>query len=127
MFFPKLLLAHALKCFSSTAFAGFIHFATGLTEGSFLHHGVWKSGKITAGEVQFLGNTAVAKVKFLGAVTTKLQLLEPSQALDAAGGPAGADLVSCCFGGTKGPPWAGFEPSCSSRPKWTPSTSTVTS
>lgn len=82
--FPKHLLVHALKCFSSTGekaaelFAGFIHFATGLTEGSFLHHGVRKRWNITASEVQFLGTTAVAKVKFLGAVTTKLQLLEPS-------------------------------------------------
>lgn len=45
--------------------AGFIHFASGLTEGSFLHRGVWKRRNITASEVQFLGNTAVAKVKLL--------------------------------------------------------------
>ena len=110
-------------------FAGFIHFATGgFTEGSLLHHGVrnLKRWNITAGEVQFLGHTAVAKVKFLGTVAAKLQLLEPGQALDAAGGPAGADLVSRCFGGTEGPPRAGFEPGRSSRPKWTSSTCAVT-
>lgn len=78
-----LSLAHALKCLSSTRekaaelLAGVIHFATGLTEVSFLHHGVWKRWNITGGEVQFLGNTAVAKVKFLRTVTTELQLLEP--------------------------------------------------
>lgn len=36
-------------------FAGFIHFAGGLTEGSLFHQAVWKSRNITAGEVQFLG------------------------------------------------------------------------
>lgn len=55
--FPKHLLAHALKCFSSTGekaaklLAAFIHLGTGLTEGSFLHHGVWKRWNITASEV----------------------------------------------------------------------------
>lgn len=59
-------------------FAGFIHFATRLTELSFLHHGVWKRRKITAGEVQFLGGTAVVKVKLFGAVRIQFKLLETS-------------------------------------------------
>lgn len=58
-------------------FSGLVHFATGLTEVSFLHHGVRKRWNITGSEVQFLGNAAVAKVKFLAAVTAELQLLEP--------------------------------------------------
>lgn len=35
--------------------AAFIHFAGGLTEGSFFHQAVRKSRNVTAGEVQFLG------------------------------------------------------------------------
>lgn len=118
---------HIFFKLAAKLFTGVVHFATGLTEVSFLHHGVWKRWNITWSEVQFLGNTAVVKVNFLAAVTTKLQLLESGQTLNAAGGSAGADLISCCFGGTKGPPWAGFEPSCFSCSKWTSSTCAVTS
>lgn len=97
-------------------FTGFIHFATGLTEGPFFYDAVWKSWNITASEVQFLGDTAAVKV----------ELLEASEALDAARRSAGADLVSCCSSGTEGPSRAGFEPSRSGCSTWTSSTCTVT-
>lgn len=96
-------------------FIGFVHFAAGLAEGSFLHHAVWKRWNITAGEVQFLGNAAVAQV----------ELLESSQALDAAGGSARAHLVARCFGGTQGPPRAGLEPGRPGRSQRTPGAGAV--
>lgn len=67
--FNKPSSAHARNCFLfffsnhtkrvACLFAGFIHFPAGLTQGSFLHHGVRKRWNIAASQVQFLGYAAV--------------------------------------------------------------------
>lgn len=103
----------------------FIRLAGGLTEVPALHHGVHKGRNVTAGEVQLFGNAAVAQVQFSGGVAAQLQLLETSQAPDAAGRPAGADSVPRCPGGPQRPPWAGFEAGSSGRAEWASGARTV--
>lgn len=103
----------------------FTRLAAGLAEVSALHHGVHERRNVTAGEVQLFGHAAVAQIQLPGAVAAQLQLLDASQASEAAGRPAGADSVPRRPGGPRRPARAGFETGGSSRAQRASSARTV--